>query len=110
MRIARAAAEIDPVSATARSKSAFPGPIAISEPERMRTRTFGVLSRKRCGVMAIVRCGQRQSYHGGRRRDALRALQRQGERTAASRRALDRQIAAHRASEVAADGETEPGT
>lgn len=41
--MARAAAEIDPVSAMASNKSTFPGPRAVAAPMRMQTRGRGFL-------------------------------------------------------------------
>jgi len=43
MPMARAAAEIDPVSAMASNKSTLPGPRAVAAPMRMRTRGRGFL-------------------------------------------------------------------
>src|SRR5262245_16259654 len=52
MRIRRAAAEIEPVSAMASSRSALPGPIAIPEPAKTRIRIGGRLDRERGFVMS----------------------------------------------------------
>src|ERR1700693_3489495 len=41
MRMLRAAAEMEPVLAIAHSRSALPGPMAMADPDRMRTRVLG---------------------------------------------------------------------